>query len=199
MKSLLVDDEFFDKIKNYAVFIPIIKVDGKDHILFELRSKHIRQPGEVSFPGGKLELGETFRDAAIRETMEELLLDRTDIEYLGYSSMILNSSYRHVKAFYGRIHKNIEEIKYNEEVESVFSVDIDYLKNNQPIMYRAPYRMEFPDDFPFEKIPNGRDYKFFTGYYEVYFYDTNPVIWGLTARLLKNFIESLEENEKWYY
>lgn len=36
MKSLLVDDEFFDKIKNYAVFIPIIKVDGKDHILLSL-------------------------------------------------------------------------------------------------------------------------------------------------------------------
>lgn len=195
MKNLIVDDEFYNKIKNYAVFIPIIEVDGKDHILLEVRSQNIAQPGEVSFPGGKVEDGEDFKDAAIRETMEELLLDREDIEYYGYSSMLLNSSYRHIKAFYGRIHKKLEEIKYNEEVESVFAVDIDYLRDNEPIMYRAPYKMDFPEDFPFDKIPKGRDYNFATGYYEVYFYDTSPVIWGLTAKLLKNFIEGNDYNE----
>ncbi|MDU2354002.1 MAG: CoA pyrophosphatase, partial [Anaerococcus sp.] len=36
MKNLLVDDEFYAKIKNYAVFIPTIEVDGKDHILLEV-------------------------------------------------------------------------------------------------------------------------------------------------------------------
>lgn len=196
MKTLIVDDEFYEKIKNFAVFIPIIEVDGKDHILLEVRSKHITQPGEVSFPGGRVEAGESFEDAAVRETMEELLLDREDINLMGYSSMIINSAYRHVKAYYGRINKNIEDIKYNEEVESVFAVDIDYLKNNPPIMYRSPYKMEFPEDFPFDKIPRGRDYNFISGYHDIYFYDTSPVIWGLTAKLLKNFIESLDNNEK---
>jgi len=61
MKNLLVDDEFYDKIRNYAVLIPIIEVDGKDHILFEVRSQNITQPGEVSFPGGRVEMGETFK------------------------------------------------------------------------------------------------------------------------------------------
>lgn len=195
MKNLLVDDEFYQKIKNYAVFIPLIKIDGKDHVLLEIRGKNIAQAGEVSFPGGKLEENESFKDAAIRETMEELLLERDDILYMGYSSMILNSSYMHIKSFYGRINKNIEEIKYNEEVESIFAVSVDFLKKNQPIMYRAPYKMEFPNDFPFEKIPNGRDYNFISLYHDMYFYDTNPVIWGLTAKLLKNFIESLDEYE----
>lgn len=192
MKNLLVDDEFYNKIKNYAVFIPKIEIDGKDHILLEVRSQNIAQPGEVSFPGGRVEAGESFEEAAIRETMEELLLDREDIFLEGYSSMILSSTYRHIKAYYGRIYKNIEEIKYNEEVESVFAVDIDFLKENEPIMYRAPYRMEFPKDFPFEKIPNGKDYSFTPLYHDMFFYDTNPVIWGLTAKLLKNFIESLD-------
>ena len=124
--------------------------------------------------------------------MEELLLDREEIDYKGYSSMMLTSTYKHIKSFYGRINKNIEEIKYNEEVESIFSVDIDYLKENQPIRYRAPYKLDFPDDFPFHKIPNGENYEFVTGYHDMYFYDTKPVIWGLTARLLKEFIESLD-------
>ena len=196
MKTLVVDDEFYKKIKNFAVFIPIINIAGKDHILLEVRSKHITQPGEVSFPGGRVEEGEDFKNAAIRETMEELLLDRDDIEYLGYSSMIISSNYWHVKAFYGRINKNIEDIKYNEEVESVFAVDIDYLKDNPPIMYRSPFKLDFPEDFPFDKIPKGHDYSFTTGYRDIYFYDTEPVIWGLTAKLLKNFIESLDNDEK---
>ncbi|MDO5047901.1 MAG: CoA pyrophosphatase [Anaerococcus sp.] len=196
MKSLLVDDDFYEKIKNYAVFIPVVEVDGKEHILLEVRSQHIGQPGEVSFPGGGLEGDESFKDAAIRETMEELRIDREDIEYLGYSSMILSSSYRHIKAFYGRIHRKIEDINYNEEVANLFTVDIDYLRNKPPIRYRAPYKMDFPKDFPFEKIPNGKDYKFITGYNDMYFYDTEPVIWGMTAKLLKNFIESWNKDEK---
>ena len=195
MKNLLVDDEFYNKIKNYAVFIPKIEIEGRDHILLEVRSQNIAQPGEVSFPGGKVESGESFEEAAVRETMEELLLDREDIILEGYSSMILSSTYRHIKAYYGRIDKNIEQIKYNEEVESVFAVNIDFLKENEPIMYRAPYRMEFPNDFPFEKIPNGKDYSFTPLYHDMFFYDTNPVIWGLTAKLLKNFIESLDKDE----
>ncbi len=196
MKYLQVDEEFLDRLKSYAVFIPIIEVDGKDHILFEVRSKIVSQPGEVSFPGGKVEEGEDFKDAAIRETMEELKLDSSDITYLGYSSMILTSNYRHVKSFYGRINKNLQEIKYNREVESIFTVDFDFFINNPPISYRAPYKMEFPKDFPFEKIPNGKDYKFQTGYNEMFFYETKPVIWGLTAKMLKNFIESWSNNEK---
>lgn len=134
MKYLQVDQEFLDKLKSYAVFIPLIEVDGKDHILFEVRSNSVSQPGEVSFPGGKLEDGEDFREAAIRETIEELGLKESDIEYLGYSSMILTSSYRHIKSFYGRINKHLQEIKYNNEVESIFTVDIDFLK----IIHRFP-------------------------------------------------------------
>lgn len=196
MKYLQVDDTFLDMLKSYAVFIPLIEVDGKDHILFEVRSQIVSQPGEVSFPGGGVECGEDFKDAAIRETMEELNLKRDEITYLGYSSMMLTSNYRHLKSFYGRINKNLEEIKYNREVESIFTVDIDYLKTNPPISYRAPYKMEFPRDFPFDKIPGGRDYKFQTGYNEMFFYDTKPVIWGFTAKMLKNFIESWSYNEK---
>ena len=195
MKYLEVDDNFYNKLRNYSVFIPIREVDGKDHILFEVRSKLVSQPGEVSFPGGKVEEGESFKDAAIRESSEELLLDESDIDYMGYSSMLLNSNFAHIKSFYGRICKNLDEIKYNREVESIFTVSIDYLKNNPPISYRAPYKIDFPEDFPFEKIPKGRDYKFRSGYSEMFFYDTEPVIWGLTAKLLKHFIESWSKDE----
>ena len=43
MKNLQVDDEFYKKLSKYAVFIPIINIDGKDHILFEVRINLISQ------------------------------------------------------------------------------------------------------------------------------------------------------------
>lgn len=195
MKKIEVDDKFYKTIRNYAVFIPIIKIKGKDHILFEVRSSIIPQPGEVSFPGGSLEENEDFKMAAIRETREELNLHEKDIEYLGYSSMLINRLNRHVKAFYGRINKNLEEIKYNIEVEKLFTVDIEYLLNNPPKKYIAELKTLPPDDFPFEKLPNGRDYNFFPAYHNFYFYDTNPTIWGLTGELLNDFIENYKEGK----
>jgi len=44
----------------FSVLISLIEVEGSTHLLFEQRSNHLtRQPGEISFPGGKVEPGET--------------------------------------------------------------------------------------------------------------------------------------------
>lgn len=195
MKNIQVDDKFYKNIRNYAVFIPIINIKGKDHILFEVRSSIVPQPGEVSFPGGSLEENEDFKMAAIRETREELNLHEKDIEYLGYSSMIFTRDKRLIKAFYGRINKDLGEIMYNREVDELFTLDLDYLMNNQPNNYKIEYEMIFPDDFPFEKIPNGPKYNFYPFSHKMYFYDTDPVIWGLTAEHLKDFVENIKERK----
>lgn len=189
MKNLQVDDEFYKKLSKYAVFIPIINIDGKDHILFEVRSNLISQAGEVSFPGGGVNESEKFEMAAIRECREELNLDEKDVSLIDYSSMILSSSNRLIKAYYGRINKNFENISYNMEVDSIFTVSIDYLKKNPPEKYTAKLKMDLPDDFPFEKIPNGKNYNFWQRYHTFYFYNTKPVIWGMTANVLKDFLK----------
>ncbi|MDU5504268.1 MAG: CoA pyrophosphatase [Anaerococcus vaginalis] len=193
MKNLQIDDEFYKNLSKYAVFIPIIEICGKDHILFELRSKIVSQAGEVCFAGGGVNDGESFEMAALRECREELNLDEKDISLLGYSSMILSSSNRLIKAYYGRINKDFENISYNMEVDSIFTVSIDYLRNNPPKKYRAKLIMDLPDDFPFEKIPNGKNYNFWQRYHTFYFYDTKPVIWGMTAKLLKDFLKNYDD------
>ena len=59
--------------KDFSVLLPLIKVKDELHILYEVRSKNLdTQPGEISFPGGMVENGETYKDAAVRETIEEL-------------------------------------------------------------------------------------------------------------------------------
>ena len=57
-----------------AVLIPLIQVDGEWHILFEVRSLTMRkQPGDISFPGGRIDKTDpTPLAAALRETYEEL-------------------------------------------------------------------------------------------------------------------------------
>ena len=82
---------FLDKVKNQlnnnkslfigeetafqsAVLIPFVQVDGEWHILFEVRSLTMRkQPGDISFPGGRIDPTDASpMAAAIRETSEEL-------------------------------------------------------------------------------------------------------------------------------
>ena len=58
----------------YAVLIPLVQVDGEWHVLFEVRSLTMRkQPGDISFPGGRIDPTDASpMEAAIRETHEEL-------------------------------------------------------------------------------------------------------------------------------
>ncbi|MBE6471841.1 MAG: NUDIX domain-containing protein, partial [Coriobacteriaceae bacterium] len=59
-----------------AVFIPLIEREHSYDVVFEVRAQHLkRQPGEVCLPGGHIEPGESAREAAVRETCEELLVD----------------------------------------------------------------------------------------------------------------------------
>ena len=51
------------------------------------------------------------------------------------------------------------------------------------------------DDFPFENIINGENYKFREGSYRVLFYKYKDyVIWGMTARILENFLNKIKNN-----
>ncbi|MDY4135926.1 MAG: coenzyme A pyrophosphatase, partial [Terrisporobacter sp.] len=48
--------------------------------------------------------------------------------------------------------------------------------------------------FPYDKIPHKDEYKFAEGEYPVWFYEYKDyVIWGITARILENFLEFIRE------
>lgn len=72
------------KMKNYAVMIPLVFLNGEYNFLFQKRAKNIRQGGEISFCGGAKDRSDRdFLDTAIRETIEEIGIDRDKIEVLG--------------------------------------------------------------------------------------------------------------------
>lgn len=69
-----------------AVLIPVIAhADGATVLLTRRADTLTSHTGQIAFPGGRLESGETAVEAALREAMEEVALDPAAVEVLGLS------------------------------------------------------------------------------------------------------------------
>ncbi len=91
--------------------------------------------------------------------------------------------------------KSIDNLNINkDEVDHIFLVPITYLLKNKPITYTNEVSIIPNNDFPYEIIPNQTNYKFAKGNYDVLFYKYNDyIIWGITAKILENFLNILTE------
>jgi 8-oxo-dGTP pyrophosphatase MutT (NUDIX family) len=59
-----------------AVLVPLLTDDGGTHLLFTVRSRHLaHHAGQIAFPGGAVEAGESVEEAARREAHEEVGLE----------------------------------------------------------------------------------------------------------------------------
>ncbi|NLF34936.1 MAG: CoA pyrophosphatase, partial [Clostridiales bacterium] len=69
---------------SFSVLVPLVERDGALFLLFERRADTLaHQPGEVCFPGGFMEPGESPEACALRETEEELAIPPSTIRILG--------------------------------------------------------------------------------------------------------------------
>ena len=182
-------------VKNrFSVMVPLIKRDGEVHLLFEKRAFTLRnQPGEISFPGGRIEKGESPREAAVRETAEELLISEREIEIYSEGDFVVNPYAAIIYTFVGEIKKDFDKISPSEdEVEKVFTVPLSYFLKTKPKSYKINLRVERNKEFPYHLIPNGVNYKFKRGREEVLFYEyEDEIIWGFTAKMARRFVENL--------
>lgn len=184
----------YKNMKRASVLIPLVKKDNSYFILFQLRSKTMKhQPGEICFPGGKIEDNESPLEACLRETYEEIGIKEDDINIISPLDIYVSHANLIIHPFLGLI-KNINNLNINKsEVDHVFLVPLKYLLDYDVTCYTNDVKIIPSDDFPYDKIPHKENYKFAKGDYPVWFYEyKNYVIWGITARILENFLEFIK-------
>ena len=181
------EDEFFKA----AVLIALIETSSDYDLLFEVRSNQIPdQPGDVCLPGGALEAGESFEAAAIRETCEELLIKPDQVTLIGASDF-LHVRNTLIRPFVG-ILKDYRGTFSEAEVAEVFRVPLSFFRETEPKRYLVEAEAKPAEDFPFELIHGGRNYKWHVMRTEELFYQyEGHVIWGLTARMIHAFLKIL--------
>ena len=178
-----------------AVMIPLVERNGKDHILFELRSRKIEQGGEVCFPGGRIEAGESAEETVLREAEEELLIERGQISLIAPLFRMTGPAGSEISAWLGRI-RDYDDTWSREEVAEVFLIPLEDLLGMEPVISSGRYEMHTDTDFPYELIQGGEQYRWHKIRKNYYFYKTEPeIIWGMTAELLFHFLEEIRQKK----
>lgn len=178
----------------FSVLVPIVRINGNQYLLLEKRSEKLnKQPNEICFPGGKIEKMESAEQAALRETAEELMIEQKNIKIIGELDTIITPFNTIIYPFAGEIGEY--DGTFNpDEVKEIFTVPLVYLMNTEPLRSDIDIRVKPREDFPYHMIREGRDYPWSKGRYSVYFYTYHDkIIWGITAKIIKNFVQILKK------
>lgn len=178
--------------RRYAVLAPYLPETGE--FLFQVRSaKLARQPGEICFPGGRIEAGETPEEAAIRETMEELLVPREALRIIAPLDIYTPPSQTVVHPYLAML-EGYGGTFQPDEVQEVFTVPFSFFLEHPPEVYHTEtVTRPVSPDFPHHLI-GGENYPWGTARWPVMFYRVNGrVIWGMTARFVHNIVSLVRE------
>lgn len=176
----------------YAILLPLIEKEDGVHILFEVRSLEMRrQPGEICFPGGRIDRGDEDEEGtALRETMEELGIEKTAISNVFPLDYIVSPFGMIVYSFAGFIDPETDFTPNPPEVDSVFTVPLKFFLENEPRVYRIDFDIQPEESFPYDLIAGGENYSWRARQVDEFFYlYEDRVIWGLTAKILMHFME----------
>lgn len=183
--------------KRSSVMILLYEENNEVYLILEKRSLNLRhQPGDICLPGGKIEKGETPIDAAIRETIEELGIEREDLEVYSAMDYLITPFSVIMYPFIAKL-KRLKDTYNKDEVDSLIKIPLKFLMENEPIYHEGELIVDRGEDFPYHLIRGGKDYKFSKCIYPTYFYVWEEnVVWGHTARIIYALIELIKKENK---
>lgn len=157
-----------------AVLIPLIERQGEISVLLTKRASHLHHhPGQISFPGGKVEQSDrSFYHTAIRETKEEIGLTVPINNIIGSLMPLPSVSGYLITPVLGFIKSNEKATLDKNEVESLFEVPLSQLMDSQQWI-----------NYPF--LYQGTIYHIYATCHQEHF------IWGVTAQILDNLIKQI--------
>ncbi|MBQ9974704.1 MAG: CoA pyrophosphatase [Oscillospiraceae bacterium] len=186
-----------DAEQQYAVLVPLVNRPDGLHLLYEVRAAALhRQPGEVCFPGGHMESGETPADCALRETCEELNIPPRSIEVLGPLDIICGRGnfvmYPILALMDGQ---TVDTCRPSpEEVDHIFTVPLSALAGITPGEYCYDLVPHVAEDFPYAMLGITPDYPWRSGRESGPVYPwQDKAIWGLTGRVTRHVLQLLKK------
>jgi peroxisomal coenzyme A diphosphatase NUDT7 len=186
-----------DRVNEYAVLLPLIEINNEVHILFEVRSMNLRrQPGEICFPGGKIDQSDNSSEhCAIRETAEELGIKQEDINSVIPLDYYVPPLGNIIYPFIGKINDPDKIVPNPSEVGEVFTVPLRFFLETEPETYQINYQVKPEKGFPFDLLIGGENYQWQVKQTrEIFYRYEGRVIWGLTAKILTHFLALLHQN-----
>jgi 8-oxo-dGTP pyrophosphatase MutT (NUDIX family) len=157
-----------ENLRASAVLIPLFRNQGEYYILFTERSEEVDfHKGQVCFPGGTREPSDSsLLQTALREIEEEIGLKATDVEVLGEldDQLTLTSNYV-ISPFVAFIPYPYALRADRREIREIFSIPLSFLM----------------DEANFKQESYEYEYK-------------GHIIWGATARILRQFIDLLNSD-----
>ena len=160
-------------IRPAAVLVPII-----DHpeptVLLTQRAQHLPDhAGQVSFPGGKIEKGDANPCAsAVRETREEIGLDCSHIEPIGYLDLYMTTLGYRIVPVIARVKPGFQLQLNKAEVDATFEVPLAFLMDQTNVQCHS------------------REWQGMTRHYYAITFGER-YIWGVTAGILRNLYDRI--------
>ncbi|MEH8020600.1 CoA pyrophosphatase [Rheinheimera metallidurans] len=125
-----------------AVLVPVIDYGDRLQVLFTQRALHLRHhPGQISFPGGRIEPGEQSAEAALREAEEEIGLTPNAVTLLGRLPLQPTSTGFNIVPWVGLLAPQQRWLLQPAEVAGIFEVPLThFLQQENRHQFNLPLR-----------------------------------------------------------